>query len=117
MTWTIHYSDGSSFNSSDGRPQDAPKVDVQIIQQGEDLLFYHDYYLWRTDLQAWVPCNGIDGLLDHLMAFADRIDAVVNGRYMARVEWEALLHKVKKNMVKHGYSAQEIRQLSQRDIV
>lgn len=117
MMWRIHYSDGASFSSEDGAPHEAPKVDVQIIQQGEDLLFYHDYYLWRTDLGLWVPANGTEGLVDHLTAFAKHIDAVVMGRYMDRASWTALLHKVHADIAKHGWSAGEARQLEQRGVL
>lgn len=113
MDWNIYYSDGSSFGSSDGLPWEAPTVDVQIVQQGNDLLFYHDYYLWRKDLEKWVPCNGVDGLLDHLMAFARQIDAVLNGRYMEKNQWEKLLQKVRSNLT---LSAGNARQLEQRGV-
>lgn len=115
--WTIYYGDGTTFRGLDGSPKDAPSTDVQIIHQGvDDLLFYHDYYLWRSDLSLWVPCNGSDGLLDHLMAFVDRIDAVVNGRYMEKEKWEPLLHRVRKDINKRGFSAHESAQIERRKV-
>lgn len=113
LTWRIYYSDGSSFSNEDGEPWEAPSVDVQIVAQGDDLLFYHDYYLYRSDLELWIPCNGRDGLLDQLMASARYIDAVINGRYMDNKAWQALLHKVR---TKGAWSAYEARQLENRGV-
>ncbi len=67
LTWRVYYGDGTSFDSSDGRPAEAPGRNVQVIvmpdeRTGRYLQCMHDFYVWRG---RWV---GVDqyGLWDYL---------------------------------------------------
>ena len=61
MDWTVHYIDGTTFASTQGLPEDAPRSGVALIVQyvpdGDTTLrkveWYHDTYCWEHDM--WVP--------------------------------------------------------------
>lgn len=55
MAWRIYYADGSSFDSDDGAPEDAPTTGVLCIKQSNQmsgwiLLSQGDYYLWHDEV-------------------------------------------------------------------
>jgi hypothetical protein len=67
MTWRIYYSDGLTFDSSQGEPCEAPAWGVIVIAQSNDLVgrqlvHQKDYYWWED---AWFGGN-IIGLVDYL---------------------------------------------------
>jgi hypothetical protein len=79
--WKIYYGDGSTFDSTEGDPEDAPATDIQIIIQfsedGErDRQSGSDYYVRRDG--RW---QGVDifGLFDYLMSES----RVKFGRYLS----------------------------------
>lgn len=54
MDWRIYYSDGTTFDSTQGEPKDAPGYGVQVIVQrdndpriGSYLAHRGDYYYWK----------------------------------------------------------------------
>ena len=62
MIYRIYYADGSTFNSSQGDPQDAPGLGVLVIVQehripGERAYLQHmaDYYIWKSG--RWQGCD------------------------------------------------------------
>lgn len=112
MQWRVWYGDGSTADASTHQPWELDPYDAQIVGQhnpdhGFTLEFYHDYALWRSDLNAWIPVRGHDGLIDQLAAHARDIDAVLMGRYMRHDQWEALLSKVLEEAGKHTWTAWE----------
>lgn len=58
IDWKIWYADRSTFTSEDGKPEDAPGLDVQIIvsaceRVGRRLLNRHDYYWFNVEHGEW----------------------------------------------------------------
>lgn len=67
--WVIHYSDGRSFSSDDGPPEDAPRTGVQAVgvasqSCGNYVLSQQDYYCWH-DGEGWIP-HDLSGLYQYL---------------------------------------------------
>jgi hypothetical protein len=85
MTWTLHYENGTTFSSEDGEPQDSlPWGVVFVCQPGvnsRDVLWGHDFLLYRTDLGHWTG-HDLIGLVDQLTHFAHKVTAVRPGREM-----------------------------------
>ncbi len=89
LSWRIYYSDGTTFDSSQGRPEDAPAWGVQCIIQtcpdeGKNLTTRHDFY-WR-DEGRWVGGDFI-GLVD---ALARNCTCVRFGRWMPAQRFEMI---------------------------
>ena len=63
MRWRSYYGDGSTFDSSEGRPEDAPSNDVQIIAELRDgrriaHSLAEDYYVWdgeKWEVSTFIP--------------------------------------------------------------
>lgn len=73
MDWRIYYTDGSTFSSDDGVPEEAPGWGVVVIPQ------YHDGW-WGHDLA---------GLLDCLARPGPNI--VMHGRTVSKEDWQRFL--------------------------
>lgn len=95
LTWRIYYDDGSTFDSDQGEPWDAPGLGVALILQrreGEGRLVMHrwDWYVWRCDLGEWWG-HDLFGLLDQLTDDrAGVVRAVKAGRMLSTPDWNAL---------------------------
>lgn len=92
MQWRIYYGDGSTFDSSQGSPLDAPPLDVQIIvvaddQVGRQLLHLWDWYYWDHRDNQWCGAD-IYGLLDQLLW--NHVSAVKQGRTLPQSEFDAI---------------------------
>lgn len=62
LTYRIYYTDGSTWDSSQGEPWDAPRHGVQVIcmrhpdkQERPYLVWQSDYYIWMQD--QWFPAD------------------------------------------------------------
>lgn len=93
MDWQIYYEDGSSFDSSQGTPAEAPPVGVIVIVQCDltpphkrELVKGDNYYYWSPAMQ-W---QGIDrdGVIDALLERKDVI-GLKQGRRVTRIEYNA----------------------------
>ncbi len=87
VKWVIFYSDGSSFSSKDGSPDDAPALDIQVIAQGDEtvgrkLLIHKDYYWYESD--RWYG-GELFGLYDYLI----RSRRAKFGRYVTDATYAA----------------------------
>jgi hypothetical protein len=86
--WRVYYDDGSTFDSTQGRPDAAPGLGVQAIVQADErvgraILTRFDWYYWREDLQEWWASD-LFGLLDQLTSDTmNRVRAVRAGRNAA----------------------------------
>ncbi len=53
MRWCIFYTDGTTFSSEDGTPEDAPLDGIQVIADKLDgqpqYLYDRDFYFWTGD--------------------------------------------------------------------
>lgn len=86
--WRLYYEDGTTFSSTEGKPQDSPPWGVVgVSQPGKEyeslLIGTGDFYIYRKDLKAWHEL-GDTGLMDHLAFHAHLIDCVRPGRWMAK---------------------------------
>lgn len=85
LAWRIYYDDGATFDSSQGTPQEAPGLGVQVIVQpdpdvGRVVLTRFDWYYYRFDLEQWWASDYF-GLLDQLTSDrAGVVGAVKAGR-------------------------------------
>lgn len=68
MRWRIYYTDGSTFSSADGDPEDAPAFGVQVVVQwsyerGRDKLHLGDCYYYDCVAGTWYNSDKIGALL------------------------------------------------------
>lgn len=77
--WRIYYEDGSTFDSTQGRPEESPASGVvairqrlhcssghhtdEILKSGEPRILSNDLYWWRPDVEEWIE-GDILGFLD-----------------------------------------------------
>ena len=92
IDWKIFYSDGSTFDSSMGDPEDVPPWDIQVIAQinediGRHLSSQADYYLFIDG--KWVGLDFV-GLVDYL---ANILKIVKVGRMIDRENFRELLEQ------------------------
>ncbi len=94
MDWRIYYSDGST-SEGEGDPSSialACRFDVQVIvipdeDHGRRLIYFADYYLYRTDLKLWI---GVAGEISAMMALTQhtgKISCVLWGAMMDNEGW------------------------------
>lgn len=62
ILWRIYYSDGSTFDNTQGGPSEAPRRGVQIIlikhgRKGVRKLRLADYYLWSPTMTRWLEAQ------------------------------------------------------------
>lgn len=95
IPWRIYYDDGSTFDASQGEPEDAPSYGVQIIAQasryGRECLHLWDWYYWREDNEKWWGSD-IFGVLDMLL-HNQPLRALKQGRNTNSANFEQLMHK------------------------
>lgn len=92
MDWKIHYGDGSTFSSDDGRWEDAPGYNVQAIPVADDVTgrtveYGWDYYVIR-DGQP-MGCD-LPGLLDYLI---NEVGVVKQGRSLSNKHFQEVYQK------------------------
>ncbi len=93
MRWRIYYIGGSTFDSSQGAPFDAPKEGCGVIvapdpEVGRALIHRWNWYYFKSGI--WWGAD-IFGLLDQFKHFAPEITAVIEGRTGLNSEWNELL--------------------------
>lgn len=94
ITWIIYYGDGTTFDSSMGRPEDASPWDIQVIAEvneevGRVLHTRSDYYLFVDG--KWVGVDYV-GLVDYL---ANVFGIVKVGRMADRQAYRNLLERAR----------------------
>lgn len=88
LSWRIYYDDGSTYDSAQGEPHEAPGLGVQAVVQvdervGRVILTRFDWYYYRYDLGEWWASDYF-GLLDQLTSDTERrVGAVRSGRNAA----------------------------------
>jgi hypothetical protein len=97
MDWRIYYSDGSTFDSTQGTPEEAPSRGficvvgyyLSGIRDGQRyVLKGWDHYFYDRDAKQWWGCDR-DGLIDLLCE--NRVWAYKLGRTVTVDEWEAIM--------------------------
>lgn len=69
MSWRIYYADGTTFDDSEGTPEEAPSFGVLCIVCPDDVvgrvvLNRHNFYYWMPS-QWWG--SDLQGVLDNLL--------------------------------------------------
>lgn len=77
--WRIYYWDGSTFDSNDGRPYDAPGYGVQCIVQphpdvGRTVTHRFDWYYWSPETSEWWGSTDLFSVLDLVLHRTGVID-------------------------------------------
>lgn len=88
MRWKIYYGDGSTFSSDDGEPEEAPRLNVQIIIQDDpDKIWIAqqraDYYVWEYG--RWWG-KDLFGLWEHLFLYAG-LSIALAGKTIGSVDY------------------------------
>jgi len=91
--WRIYYGDGTTFDNTKGRPEDAPPVNVQVIIQphrenGRQTIHSWDWYYRRDNY--WYGCD-IWGLIDQLLW--NNVTAVKQGRTLSNKDFDAVIKR------------------------
>jgi len=97
MEWRIYYADGSTFDSTDGSPSDAPAYSVQAIVQkdkyyGRRILRMVDYYCWSPKAGKWIDMFDAASVI--VRALRDPGLIVKAGEYIDEQAYEAILIRV-----------------------
>ena len=92
--WKIWYADGTTFDSSQGQPTDAPKTGavVCIVEDGRfnrRKLYLQDYYVYSPTLDLWLMQNDAAGVI--MRAVREPYIVVVAGCYMREKDFEQIL--------------------------
>ena len=97
-SWRIFYTDGSTFSSDDGAPEDAPGWHVQAIAQLDinvGVLIHHlaDFYVF--DAQAFGGWAGVDkfGLAQYIAE--PGLKTIKLGHGMPTAAWRNLMAKIR----------------------
>ena len=103
--WKIYHEDGTTFDSTQGQPWDAPAYGVMCIGQGlengTNNIDNGHWYIWRTDLQSWLSIKTQDGMNDQWAHFACEIPAVLFGRVTLRSTFNAARKRMVEDL--NGY--------------
>jgi hypothetical protein len=64
LAWRIYYSDGSTFSSDQGEPQDAPPTGVICIRErnasaGSVTRSGKDFYIWNAEAGQWWQSDAV----------------------------------------------------------
>jgi hypothetical protein len=97
MLWKVYYGDGTTFSDEDGKPSQAPALDVQIILVRDDdpnsalgryPVHRFDYYWW--DEPDWFG-GDLFGLFDYLSRPGDK--RVLFGRTISNARHQEIVDR------------------------
>lgn len=91
--WRIYYDDGSTFDSYQGEPQDAPTEGficaVGYDENGDRYIMHGwDFYCWDIVGNQWWGCD-VFGLHDRLRR--NVLFAYKEGRTVSKKEWQEII--------------------------
>lgn len=99
--WRIYYTDGSTFDSTQGEPWDAPRYGVQVIvqdhvdpQERPYLVWQGDYYIWKGQ---WFP---VDRFAFDMYYFVNTLSGRkvgLAGEYTDNDNWVAITRRAMKD--------------------
>ncbi len=100
MNWRIYYTDGSTFDNSQGKCEDAPAFGVVCIVYpdklvGRVILHRHDWYYWIGEEEGWSG-GDIYGLLDRLLHRLPT-EAVLQGRNVSNKMFRNIMARADKD--------------------
>lgn len=101
MDWRIYYDDGSTFDSGQGTPQDAPALGVICIVYPDELvgrviMHRFDWYYWVADDEQQWWGSDIHGLTDRLIHNLPT-EAVKEGRSVSHRYFREIITKADKD--------------------
>jgi len=91
--WRIYYDDGSTFDSNDGLPHEAPSLGficaIGYDETGKRYIMHGwDYYQWSDEVNQWWGMD-LNGLFDRLRR--NLVYAYKEGRTVSRSQWEQIM--------------------------
>jgi hypothetical protein len=95
LKWRVFYEDGSTFDSSQGSPDDAPPegfvCSLGYDKSGQRYIMHgFDFYMWDVEGdQWWGSC--IHGLMDRLRR--RKVYGFIEGRTVTREKWNEIITK------------------------
>lgn len=94
MKWKIFYSNGSTFSDEDGKPEDAPKRHVQVINVedgrcGRRVLKFCDYYVWSDRIGRWIDCSDAASAILRMLSVGNH--CIIAGEYLREKDFERIL--------------------------
>lgn len=94
LQWKIWYDDGNTFDSDQGKPEDAPGRGVVVIATPDEMVGQHlmqgwDWYYYVEDEKQWWGSDK-DGMLDHLIR-RHPIRAVSMGANVSNIRFRHIL--------------------------
>lgn len=98
MKWRIYYDDGSTFDNTQGKPEQAPPFGVLCIvafnkDNGRSIFHKWDFYYYNTTVENWFGCD-MFGLLDQLCHDnTNALKAVKQGRTVSNKQFRKILAK------------------------
>jgi len=100
LTWRIYYSDGSTFDNSDGEPSEAPQwgfvCAIGYEQDGGRYIMQGwDFYRWDSVSAQWW---GLDwaGVLD-LLVHGIHVEGFKIGRTVPKLQWQSLMSRANRD--------------------
>ncbi len=92
--WRIYYADGSTFDSTDGEPHEAPTegfICAVGYNESDERYIMHgwNFYCWDKTSSQWWGCDQF-GLHDRLRR--NVLYAYKEGRTICKTEWNHLMH-------------------------
>ena len=93
--WRIFYDDGSTFDSNQGSPEQAPALGF-ICAVGYDesgaryIMHGWDHYCWDQETSQWWGCD-LPGLFDRLIR--NKVYAYKMGRTVTKKRFRELMHQ------------------------
>lgn len=107
VEWRIYYADGTTFDSQQGRPQDAPWYGVVVILMydedfnGRGVLSddplscrENDYYWWHVEDAMWYGGKDTDALILFAM-FPDRVHSLKHGQTLKNTLYRSIVERAK----------------------
>jgi len=100
LSWRIYYGDGTTFDSDQGAPHQAPNFNVQCVSVtggtindvkdvGHFVIHSWQYYLYKPDV-GWFGLFTDFDLLDHFIHFAKDIECVLKARTIPHADFKAI---------------------------
>lgn len=94
IEWRIYYADGSTFDSTQGGPEDAPKLGVLVIIQpnenGSRLYNNEHYYVWKHG--QWFDAT-VDAMWFYMANPEPKFKIVLFGEYVTDDVWTETMQR------------------------
>lgn len=105
--WRLYYEDGSTFDNIQGKPHEAPMFPrVQIVGQPgvrerigfPDIVEGMSFFLYRTDLNAWLGYEQESFLYDEFERVGHLIGCFRKGRHIGEGDYRDIWNRVRADL-------------------